>query len=232
MSLDSLNPPNDSGVDLSLESSRGEIHCRYHRPAGTPHGAVLLVGGTDGGLDGPADSIYAALAERLADDGIAGLRLDFRLHTAPGVLGEAIHDVFHGLDYLAKEGITRVGLVGHSFGGAVVIATALQRSEVAAVVTLSTQTAGVEGVQRLAPRPLLLVHGSADDRLPPACSEYVYAMAREPKELVIFKGARHSLRQCRGELLELLAQWLLRELMRQPSVQCSGPQHRLQPRDR
>ena len=208
-------------MDLPLESSRGGIRCRYHRPPGAPHAAVLLVGGTDGGLDGPADRIYAELAERLADGGIAVLRLDFRLHTAPGDLAEAIHDVFHGLDYLAQEGITRVGLVGHSFGGAVVIATALQRADVAAVVTLSTQTAGVEGVQRLGPRPLLLVHGSDDDRLPPACSEYVYSMAREPKELVIYEGARHSLRQCRPELLELLTQWLLRELTRQPSEQPS-----------
>ena len=50
-------------------------------------------------------------------------------------------------------------LVGHSFGGAVVI-TAGAASEVAiAVAALSSQARGIEAVASLAPRPLLVVHG-------------------------------------------------------------------------
>jgi hypothetical protein len=37
-------------------------------------------------------------------------------------------------------------------------------------------------------------------------------MAGEPKELVILPGARHSLRQRRGELRRLLRRWLVEKL--------------------
>ena len=64
----------------------------------------------------------------------------------------------------------------------------------------------------MAPRPLLLIHGEEDRRLPPDCSRYVYRMAGEPKELVILPGTRHSLRQRREELRELLRRWLVDKL--------------------
>lgn len=203
-----MPPAEDDGVEVLLPSSRGHVRCRYHEPAAPARAAVLLVGGTDGGLDGPADRIYPELARRLGPAGIATLRLDFRLHSAPGVVEEAVFDVERGLDYLGDRGIDSVALVGHSFGGAVVITAAARRAEVNGVVTLSTQSAGTEPAPRVAPRPLLLVHGSEDIRLPPICSEYVYRIAREPKQLIIIPGARHSLRQCRTELLVLLESWL------------------------
>lgn len=171
-------------------------------------GATVLVGGTDGGLDGPADHLYPDLAQELLPYGVASLRLDFRLHIAPGVVEEAVYDVSRGIFFLREEGAPRIGLVGHSFGGAVVITAAAQSQEASAVVTLSTQSAETRLADRIAPRPLLLVHGSDDVRLPPGCSEYVYHIAREPKELVILQGARHSLRQHRAELLALLVRWL------------------------
>lgn len=171
-------------------------------------GATVLVGGTDGGLDGPADGLYPALAQELLSYGVASLRLDFRQHIAPGIVEEGVFDLLCGISFLEEEGAPRIGLVGHSFGGAVVITAAAQSQSVQAVVTLATQSAGAQLAGHVAPRPLLLVHGSDDIRLPPFCSEYVYRLAGEPKELVILPGARHSLRQRRAELLALLAQWV------------------------
>jgi pimeloyl-ACP methyl ester carboxylesterase len=47
-------------------------------------------------------------------------------------------------------------------------------------------------VERIAPRPLLLVHG-ADNRLhPPAEAEELFRRAEEPKELVVLEGAGHT----------------------------------------
>ena len=198
----------DTGTDVTLDSARGPIRCRYHRPEGALMGATVLVGGTDGGLDGPADHLYPDLAQELLPYGISSLRLDFRLHTAPGIVEEGVYDVACGLSFLREEVAPRIGLVGHSFGGAVVITTAAHSQEVSAVVTLSTQSAETRLADRIAPRPLLLVHGSDDIRLPPECSEYVYHIAREPKELIILQGARHSLRQHRAELLALLVRWM------------------------
>jgi fermentation-respiration switch protein FrsA (DUF1100 family) len=47
-------------------------------------------------------------------------------------------------------------------------------------------------VARLSPRPLLLVHGDADDVVPYEDSERNFAAAREPKELWRIPGAGHG----------------------------------------
>ena len=53
----------------------------------------------------------------------------------------------------------------------------------------------VKYVAKIAPRPLLLVHGSQDDIVPVTHAHEVYARAGEPKQLVIVDGAGHRLRQ-------------------------------------
>ncbi len=171
-----------------------------------------MVGGTDGGFDGPADGIYPTLADDLGALGVSGLRLNFRILQAPGPLEEGVFDVLAGIRFLQLERVGHIALVGHSYGGAVVIEAAIHSPPVAAVVALSTQTAGAQRAGMLAPRPLLLVHGAEDQRLPPLCSELVYSWAREPKQLVILEGAKHSLRQRRNDLRQLLIDWLRKRL--------------------
>ena len=109
-------------------------------------------------------------------------------------------------------GARRVALVGHSFGGAVVIVAGALSPLVVAVAALSSQTYGSTGAAKLAPRPLLLIHGEDDTRLPAACSQQIYDWALEPKELVLYPGAGHSLRECGAKLREALARWLLRHV--------------------
>ena len=58
------------------------------------------------------------------------------------------------------------GPVGHSFGGAVAIAAATMSPMAVAVVAISSQLDGAQNVNQLAPRPLLLIHGTADTVLP------------------------------------------------------------------
>jgi pimeloyl-ACP methyl ester carboxylesterase len=203
------------GRSLRLQTERGDIPCLYH--AGKPGvGAVIWVGGFDGGFDGPADRIYATLAADLLEDGVGSLRLSYRVLGSPGNVEEAVYDVLGGVSFLSGEGAGRIGLVGHSFGGAVAISAAALSPDVSAVATMSTQTAGTALAPRVAPRPLLLIHGEQDRRLPPDCSRYVYRLAGEPKELIILPGARHSLRQRREELRRLLRRWLVENLAPQP----------------
>ncbi|MGE3855896.1 MAG: alpha/beta hydrolase family protein [Dehalococcoidia bacterium] len=189
---------------ISIPTARGEVAARFTAPAGDGDGpAVLLVGGADGGFDGPAEALYPTLAEDFAARGIATLRVDFRLHRFPNDVEEGVHDALAGLAWLEARGCRRVVLVGHSFGGAVVIEATARTSAspmVVGVVTLATQTAGAQRVDLVAPRPILLIHGRADTRLSPVCSQILYDAAGEPREIVILEGATHSLRQARAEV--------------------------------
>src|SRR5450830_1548697 len=99
---------------VRLQTERGAVSCLYHE--GRPDaGGIVFVGGTDGGFDGPANGIYATLAGDLLADGVSSLRLDFRLHVAPGDVEEGTHDVLAGVAFLRQQGSGLVGLVGHSY---------------------------------------------------------------------------------------------------------------------
>ncbi|MEX0786297.1 MAG: hypothetical protein WD939_06645, partial [Dehalococcoidia bacterium] len=55
----------DGALDVSINSSRGEIAAVLHACEGEP-GAAIYAGGALGGLDGPANAIYPRLATALA----------------------------------------------------------------------------------------------------------------------------------------------------------------------
>ena len=206
---------------LDLASERGPIHCAYHAVSGAESG-VLMVGGSDGGLSGPAEALYPDLASDLGARGMAALRVDFRIHVSPGPVEDGVHDVLRGIAFLAEEGVQRVGLVGHSFGGAAVIEAGVRSAAVAAIATLATQTAGAQRVAELAPRALLLVHGLEDRRLSADCSRLLHELAGEPKRLELLEGARHSLRQRREEVRQLLREWF-EETLRPERGRRGGP---------
>ena len=137
------------------------------------------------------------------------MRLDYR---QPNSLSEGALDLLVGVSFLKGTGYGPVVLVGHSFGGAVVITAGTLSPAVTAVAALSSQTAGATGAGKLTPRPLLLVHGEDDSHLTYRCSEMIYEWAGEPKELKIMRGAGHGLRECADELRSLLRDWLVERL--------------------
>ena len=210
MISENLSNPGEFSL-IEIDSDRGPIPCAYHAVPGAT-AAVVMVGGGDGGLDGPAEKLYPDLAADLQARGFAALRLDFRIHRFPGPVEEGVHDVASGVRYLTDHGCLRVGLLGHSFGGAVVVEAGARETAVASVATLATQTAGAQRVHELSPRPILLVHGLDDIRLSPDCSRMLHRMAGEPKRLVLYEGATHSLRQRREELRSLLLDWFVETL--------------------
>lgn len=196
----------DGAVDISINSTRGEINGILHTCEGEP-GAVIYVGGALGGLDGPADGLYPKLAHELsAPGGMTGLRLHYR---QPGEFQECVLDVLGGVSFLRGVGAQRIALVGHSFGAAVVIKAGELSDAVVGVAALSPQLYGTRTVERLAPRRLLLVHGTADRVLDAEASRDIHARAGEPKRLELYDGAGHSLRSCAEELFELTKGWLL-----------------------
>jgi len=204
-------PPHegDTGQGVVLNTNIGQIKAILHQSAESGERAVLWVWGARGGYAGPAEGIFANLAEEFTSQGITSLRLNYR---QPGVYAESVLDALAGLEFLKGRGCSRVALVGHSFGGAVVIAAGTLTDQAVAVVSLSPQTYGAQGAVYVSPRPLLIVHGLADTRLPPLCARQIYQWAEEPKKLVLYEGAEHGLRECKEELHELLRLWIPEKL--------------------
>jgi fermentation-respiration switch protein FrsA (DUF1100 family) len=62
-------------------------------------------------------------------------------------------------------------------------------------------------VAAIAPRPLLLVHGTADDVVSQDSVTRLYSKAQEPKQLFLVEGAGHRLRQDPQAMAHVLA-WL------------------------
>jgi dipeptidyl aminopeptidase/acylaminoacyl peptidase len=65
----------------------------------------------------------------------------------------------------------------------------------------------IDYVARISPRPLLLVHGDADDVVSVDDARRLYAEAGEPKRLAIVEGAGHRLRHDQGAMAIVL-DWL------------------------
>lgn len=87
----------------------------------------------------PVIGLYPRLCGSFVKNGIDGLRVRYR---HPTDLLESIFDTLAGVAFLQEEHKTKaIGLVGHSFGGAVVIRAAVEASDiVSTIVTLATQS--------------------------------------------------------------------------------------------
>lgn len=197
-------PEGQTGEALAIQTSRGEIPIIVHRAPGS-HLGVVWVCGARGGFGGPGPGTYMRLAEQFTEQGITSVRLDYR---DPNNLPECVLDLMAGVAFFKGQDYEPVVVVGHSFGGAVVVAGGAASSHVKGVVCLSSQTYGADAVGQLAPRPLLLVHGKSDTRLPFSCSQQIYDRALEPKQLVLYDGAEHRLEECRDDLEKLLSDWI------------------------
>lgn len=188
---------------LQLRTTRGSIPIILHAAEGAVR-AALCISGAIGGFDGPA-MLYPRLGLEIPRRGFAVARLNYR---NPNEFSECLLDTVAGLTFLKGIGIRRAAIIGHSFGGAVAINAGTLSPIATSVVAISSQLAGAHVVGQLAPRPLLLIHGTADTVLPDRCSRMLYERAREPKTLKLFDGADHRLREVPDELFSLVRDWL------------------------
>lgn len=204
-----IGPIRNGYAPVQIETNRGTIRCRYYRAPNARRGAVW-VGGVGGGWDTPAQELYPRLCAVLQSEGIASLRVRFRHSTD---LVEAVLDVLAGVGFLQSQGIEAVSLTGHSFGGAVVIQAASLLTAARCVVTLATQSYGAEPAANLPEAcSLLVIHGTADPVLPVQCSEYVYTIAHEPKRLILYEGAGHTLDEVVDQVSYEVRSWITQTL--------------------
>ena len=67
-----------------------------------------------------------------------------------------------------------------------------------------------EAAAKIAPVPLLIVHGDRDLYFPPEHARQLYTAARQPKELWLLPGMGHAESACSQELVDRIAQWITR----------------------
>jgi fermentation-respiration switch protein FrsA (DUF1100 family) len=186
---------------LEVITAEGVIVCVAHRPDDAGSQTTFFLGGALGGLSGPAHGLYDRLAKEAG-----GVRIHYR---RPGDTEACLMDALLVHHVLGRRGVERVVLVGHSFGAAVAIGAGVLLGPAAAgVVALSTQVPGTEHVDKLAGRPLLLVHGESDGVLPDLCSRTVYERAGEPKQLVLLPGDGHLLDGAADRVTELVRSFI------------------------
>src|SRR5882757_10954090 len=110
------------------------------RPAGEPRGWGVFSHGFTLGKDSPA---AARICKQLAEDGIGMLRFDaLGLGGSEGDWGDGsftvkVNDIVKACQFMANRATPADILVGHSWGGAAVLAAALQSPGVRSVVTVA-----------------------------------------------------------------------------------------------
>lgn len=190
-------------VRLFIEN--GSILGHEFSAPGSTRGVIWL-GSARGGLDSPAHDLFGRLATDLTRQGITSLRLRYR---EPANLECCVEDALIGIQFLLQNGVESVVLVGYSQGGAVAIETGTAVPEsVKGVALVASQSYGTSAVDRLSPRPLLIVQGADDQVVPADCATYIYDRAGEPKQLAIIPGADHTFAKHADELRNLLESFI------------------------
>jgi pimeloyl-ACP methyl ester carboxylesterase len=191
---------------LEIYTMRGLLTILWHGPRDAAD-VVLTCGGGMGGVLGPANGVYHSLGCELAEEhGIATMRVGYR---KPNDISRCVHDVAAAGDLASRSGARRFVVIGHSFGGAVAIQTGVVLgAHCRGVVTLSTQSAGCEHADELGTTPLLLLHGTDDEILPPEASSVVQMLAGHG-DVVLLPGNGHLLSESAPEVHERLAAWIL-----------------------
>jgi len=190
---------------ITIASKKGPIEVKYYKVAGATS-AVITVGGCGGGWHNPCGGyLYPKSCTKLNTIGFSALHLAFR---NGGELTECTYDVLQGLEFLKKEGITKAGLVGWSFGGAVVCRAAAKSEAgiMKALVTLATQSFGADPIAQTKDVACLFIHGTEDTCLPVRCSEYTFNLANEPKKLKIVKD-HHGFFDVHKEIEDEIMEW-------------------------
>ena len=130
--LEALRPLASTEVALTpslthreVYTSRGLLTVFRHRPpegVAPQRAAIVACGGALGGVLGPGHALYQRLGERWAERGVEFVRVGYR---EPNNLDLCAHDLACGVELARDAGADRVVVMGHSFGGAVAIRTAV-----------------------------------------------------------------------------------------------------------
>ena len=164
----------------------------------------------------PAIGLYPRLCTSLARVVIDGLRVRYR---HPTDLLESVFDTLAGVAFLKVKRRTKaIGLVGHSFGDAVVIQAVVKAQDIVSTIgMLATQSySAAHEVSKLKQgTSALIIYGTNDKVLPARCTDQVHQKAHNPKQIVLCERASHGLDEVSEEVYELVYSRLVNNLMSQ-----------------
>ena len=203
-----LQPLAENVYEVTLQSNRGLCQAILTVAQGKP-GVVLWIPGQGENLNGPAGGVYAELAPELMAADISSLRMGYR---DPNSQEESALDVFMWLCFLKGVGAKQAVLVGNALGATAAIPAAIVDPMVRALAVISSQEEGTEKIGEIAPKPVLIMHGEQDPRVPVDMARIIYQRANEPKELIIYPEGEFTLYPCRQEVQERLGDWAAEHL--------------------
>jgi alpha/beta superfamily hydrolase len=151
------------------------------------------------------DTRLVAIQKAAVTKGLNTLRFNYRgVGKSQGQFGQGIgeiQDTIAAVQFLRNHphtDISRISLLGYSFGGSMCLAAAMDAAP-AALVTISAplrlpdlEPGLVKDAIRYVPCPTYVVHGQNDDAVNQVEAETIYALLQvEDKYLRIIKGANH-----------------------------------------
>jgi uncharacterized protein len=213
--LPSDAPPWPGVVIVHGAGSRKENHADFARLATASGWAALAFdlpghGDSEQPMSGSALENVIAMAELLgSQDGVDAGRVAVRGSSLGGFLAICA----------AAASQEIAGAIGICPASQDHLASGLRRERfemrvgdpVALEAWLLAQDIG-EAVERIAPRPLILMHAEGDTQIPSDHSEALYERAGEPRKLVIAPGGAHTTVQHDPELQGMALLWLERAL--------------------
>jgi uncharacterized OsmC-like protein/alpha-beta hydrolase superfamily lysophospholipase len=187
---------------LTFTGARGDrLVGRLDLPDQKPQ-AVVLVGHCFSG--GNAGVAAAQFARSFSELGVAVLSLDFAHARAAGeepasaTFSLVVDDLAIAAAQLRSTMAAPSILIGHSLGGAAVLAIAARVPEARAVVSLAApadaaQVADLGQIGDERSRALLVIHSPDDDVVSFGNAQVIFEAARHPKSFISLDGADHLL---------------------------------------
>jgi uncharacterized protein len=216
--LSAAEPPRPAPTPLREDAGDGlAVRGMLHAPAGPAEAGLVLTHGAGSSCDNP---LLVALAEALAARGLAVLRCDLpfrqaRPHGPPSPAGAARDRAGLGaaVAALARTGLRRVWLGGHSYGGRQASLLAAEDSTLTPALLLLAyplHPPGQPGKPRVAhfPQlrtPALFVHGTADPFGSVAELRGALTLIPAPTTLHLESGVGHDLGAARRSHAALAA---------------------------
>ena len=201
-----------SEIDLPVRSG-GTTRARLwpgNANGQVPDAGLLFVSGVDGGFVEPVDGIYDRLATEFSKKGVTSIFVEYR---DPGNLEPSVEDALSAYDELKRQGVKRLYVIGWSFGGAVIINTAVQIPEALGIIGFAAQSLDTEAAARFrTDQTVLLFHSQADENVPYYAAGQILDTlpAGVHSQLVSFENGDHLLEVMADRIDPKVRDWIMR----------------------